>query len=178
MSHRMKKLIEDVSYDLERLAAPREGSVGYKVWLLLTEAGADAMLLCRLQAALEGMSLGRYVARIVRRRNVSRNGMDVVPGARIGPGLLVRHPHGIVIGRGVVIGADCMVMQGCTLGERLGSHGPDYPQLGNGVVVGAGATLLGGIHLGDGAKIAAGAVVIKDVPADSVAAGVPAEIRG
>jgi serine O-acetyltransferase len=96
---------------------------------------------------------------------------DIPLNAKIGGGLLLPHPTGIVIHPEAVIGANCLIFQGVTLGT---GPFPGLPRVGAGVDIGAGAKLLGGITIGDGAKIGANAVVLCDVPAGATAVGVPA----
>lgn len=100
---------------------------------------------------------------------------EIHPGARIGPGLLIMHRHGILIGPSQ-IGANMVVHQNVTIGQRVaqGDHG--VPQLGNNVWIGPGATICGAITVGDGSTISAGAVLTKSVPARSLVAGNPARV--
>jgi len=111
--------------------------------------------------------------------NVRLTGAEFLVGCRIGPGLVVRHPQGIVIGSGSIVGSDCTILHRVTVGERYGD-GIDprhrYPTVGARVVIGAGAALLGGIDVGDDAVIGANAVVLQDVPAGALAVGVPARL--
>ncbi|MFC5286581.1 serine O-acetyltransferase [Actinokineospora guangxiensis] len=141
------------------------------VWLLLTRPGVLAVALLRLQqrAPLPLAHLLRSLCHLL-------TGADFVPGARVGPGLRLEHPSGLVVGAGAVVGADAFLCQRVTLGERLGGRGPAYPVLGDGVFVGANATLLGGVRVGSGARIGAGAVVLTDVPAGATAVGNPARV--
>lgn len=104
-------------------------------------------------------------------------GIEIHPGARIGPRLFIDHGMGVVIGETAEIGADVMLYHGSTLGGRSTSRGKRHPTLGDRVMVGAGAKVLGAISIGDDAAIGANAVVVKDVPAGAVAVGVPAQVR-
>lgn len=119
----------------------------------------------------------RYVPEILTAYSVSKTGAEIRPGAKIGPGLLVRHPVGIVVGGRAVIGRSCTLLQGVTLGEKY-SRGAELacPTLGDNVTICAGAMILGGISIGDNAIVGANAVVLKDLPSNSVCAGVPAEV--
>ena len=106
-----------------------------------------------------------------------RLGADIHPAARIGRRFSIDHGVGVVIGGTAIIGDDCMVYQGVTLGmtgKKMG--GKRHPTLGDNVFVGAGATILGDIHVGDNTRVGAGAVVVKDVPSDVTVVGVPAQI--
>lgn len=116
--------------------------------------------------------LYRYMFRRV--RNVY--GIELPYTASIGRRVVFEHQSGIVIHGASIIGDDCIIRQGVTLGVKDESHLEDAPVLGNGVSVGAGAVILGKIYVGDHVKIGANAVVTKDVPARSVVVGVPAKV--
>jgi serine O-acetyltransferase len=104
-------------------------------------------------------------------------GIELPYTASVGRRVVFEHQHGIVIHGNSVIGDDCVLRQGVTLGNRH-LHAPsDAPVLGRGVNVGAGAKVLGPVHVGDGANIGANAVVLSDVPARGLAVGVPAMVR-
>jgi serine O-acetyltransferase len=102
--------------------------------------------------------------------------VDINPAARIGSGVFLDHGTGIVIGETAVIGDDVSIMQGVTLGGISTEPGDRHPKIGNGVLLSVGAKVLGNIKIGDYAKIAAGAVVLKPVPAGCTAVGVPAHL--
>ncbi|MFD5826112.1 serine O-acetyltransferase [Lentzea sp. NPDC060358] len=145
------------------------------LWLLLSRPGVLAVLLLRLQQVLHARPALRPAAHLVRSFAHFATGADFVPGCRVGPGLRLEHPGGVVFGAGAVLGRDGFVCQRVTLGERLGRRdGHDYPVVGDGVFIGAGATVLGGVTIGDHATIGAGAVVTGDVPAGATAVGIPA----
>ena len=100
-------------------------------------------------------------------------GADIPLRTRIGGGLMMIHPNGVVIHPDAEIGANCMIFQQVTIGT---GHGRGVPEIGSGVMIGAGAKVLGGIRVGHGARIGANAVVLEDVPAGATAVGIPAEI--
>ncbi len=104
--------------------------------------------------------------------------VDIHPGARIGKGLMLDHATGIVIGETAVVGDDCSFLHAVTLGGSGKVSGDRHPKIGSGVLIGAGAKVLGNIHVGNFSKIAAGSVVLTDVPPNMTAAGVPARIVG
>jgi serine O-acetyltransferase len=109
--------------------------------------------------------------------NLRITGAELGPFSVIGPGLLARHPLGLVIGAGTRIGADCTLHPHVVFGQRRpGSPGQGFPAIGNECSIGAGAVLLGAITLGDRVTVAAGAVVLDDVPDGSLVAGVPARV--
>ncbi len=103
-------------------------------------------------------------------------GVEIHPGATIGRRFFIDHGMGVVIGETAEVGDDVTLYHGVTLGGTSWREGKRHPTLGNGVVVGAGAKILGPIHIGDNAKIGSNAVVVKDVPADATAVGIPARI--
>ena len=105
-------------------------------------------------------------------------GVDIHPGATIGRGIMIDHAHSIVIGETAVVGDNVSMLHSVTLGGTGKEHGDRHPKIGNGVLIGAGAKVLGSIHVGDCARIAAGSVVLEDVPARKTVAGVPARIVG
>jgi serine O-acetyltransferase len=102
-------------------------------------------------------------------------GIEIHPGAQLGRRLTIDHGMGIVIGETAEVGDDVLLYQGVTLGNARFQRGKRHPTVGNNVVIGAGAKVLGPITVGDGARVAAGAVVINDVPPNTTAAGVPAK---
>jgi len=151
--------------------------VGLFVKTAATTPGLVASSILRAQQTLNARGWHR-AAGALRHVALALSGLDFVPGAEVGPGLLMHHPHGIVIGGGAVLGADCTLLQNVTLGERFADGRPphDCPRLGDRVTIGAGACVLGGIVVGDGAVIGANAVVLSDVPMGGVAVGSPARV--
>ncbi|MBQ0097528.1 MAG: serine O-acetyltransferase [Oscillospiraceae bacterium] len=118
----------------------------------------------------------KFIARYLSQRARHKTGIEIHPAAQIGNGFVIDHGMGVVIGETTIIGDNCILYQGVTLGGTGKEHGKRHPTLGNNVLVGSGAKILGPVKIGDNARIAAGAVVLNDVPADSTAVGVPARI--
>ena len=118
----------------------------------------------------------RFLARAVSQWSRFWTGIEIHPGATIGRRLVIDHGAGIVIGETTEIGDDVLLYQGVTLGGTGKDVGKRHPTLGNNVMVGSGARVLGPITINDNARIAAGAVVLQDVPANATAVGVPAQI--
>ncbi len=116
--------------------------------------------------------LGRWVSQLGR----ALTGIEIHPGATIGPGLFIDHGMGVVIGETAEIGADVTLYHGVTLGGTSLNKGKRHPTLGDRVVVGAGAKVLGAITVGADSRIGANAVVVKPVPPNSVVVGVPGQI--
>ncbi|MEM1150693.1 MAG: serine O-acetyltransferase [Pseudomonadota bacterium] len=104
--------------------------------------------------------------------------VDVHPAARIGTGIMLDHATGITIGETAVIGNDCSLLHGVTLGGTGKEVGDRHPKIGRGVLLSVGAKVLGNIRIGDEAKVAAGSVVLKDVAPRCTVAGVPARVVG
>ena len=118
----------------------------------------------------------KFWARAISQRCVRRTGIEIHPGATIGRRLFIDHGTGVVIGETTIIGDDCTLYQGVTLGGTVKDTGKRHPTLGNHVMVGAGAKVLGPITIGDHSRIAAGAVVLGDIPDHATAVGVPARV--
>ncbi len=117
-----------------------------------------------------------YIARSISQRSRKRTGIEIHPGATIGKRLVIDHGMGIVIGETTIIGDDCLLYQGVTLGGSGKEKGKRHPTLGNNVLVGAGAKVLGSFTVGDNARIAANAVVLDEIPKNATAVGVPAKV--
>ena len=118
----------------------------------------------------------RFLARAVSQWSKLWTGIEIHPGARIGKRLVIDHGTGIVIGETAEIGDDCLLYQGVTLGGTGKDVGKRHPTLGNNVMVGAGAKVLGPIHVGNNARIAANAVVLREVPDNATVVGVPGHV--
>jgi len=120
----------------------------------------------------------RFPARLLSHFNRFFTNIDIHPGARIGKRFFIDHGAGVVIGETTEIGNDVLLYQGVVLGGTSLEKKKRHPTIGNEVVIGAGAILLGPISVGDGAKIGAGSVVIRDVPPEKTVVGVPARVAG
>jgi serine O-acetyltransferase len=103
-------------------------------------------------------------------------GIEIHPAAKLGPGLFIDHGMGVVIGETAEIGENVTLLQGVTLGGTSLMREKRHPTLGNGVVVGAGAKIIGAFKIGDGSRIGAGSVVVREVPPNSVVVGVPGRV--
>jgi serine O-acetyltransferase len=122
---------------------------------------------------------GRFdLAYFVQMRCSEVFGVDIHPAARIGTGVMIDHAHSIVIGETAVVGNDVSMLHSVTLGGTGKEDGDRHPKIGNGVMIGAGAKVLGNITVGHHSRIAAGSVVLSDVPPCKTVAGVPARIVG
>jgi len=122
---------------------------------------------------------GRHdLALFLQMRSSELFSIDAHPGARIGKGIMIDHAHSIVIGETAVIGDDVSMLHSVTLGGTGKEAGDRHPKIGDGVLIGAGAKVLGNIRVGNCSRIAAGSVVLKEVPPKTTVAGVPAKIVG
>ena len=137
--------------------------------------GFHAMIIHRLSHFfwLRGYRwLGRFTSHIGR----WLTGIEIHPGATIGRRFFIDHGMGVVIGETAVIGDDCTLYHGVTLGGTSWNKGKRHPTLRNGVVIGAGAKVLGPIEIGEGARVGSNSVVVKPVPAGATVVGIPAHI--
>lgn len=170
----IKKTYEDVRYDI-RSIRERDPAAKSDAEVALLYSGFHAVALHRVAHALHKKK-AYFPARAISQAARFLTGIEIHPAAEIGRGLFIDHGSAVVIGETAVIGDDCTIYQGVTLGGTGKHVGKRHPTLGNNVMVGAGAKVLGPFKVGDGAKIAAGAVVLSEVPGDSTAVGVPAHI--
>lgn len=162
--------------DLRRLREiKRKGALRTFVEAILFDSGFQALTAYRM-----GSSFRRWgwpvLPAVFRRWAIGSCGIDILPQARIGGGCYIAHGLGLVVGGTTVIGEDCTLLQGVTLGEARFSEDA-CPRIGNRVTIGVNAVVLGGVSVGDDAFVGAGAVVLEDVPAASLAVGIPARSR-
>ncbi len=118
----------------------------------------------------------RLAARWLSQLGRSLTGIEIHPGATLGPGLFIDHGMGVVIGETAELGADVTLYHGVTLGGTSLNKGKRHPTIGDRVVIGAGAKVLGAIQIGADSRIGANAVVVKPAPPNSVVTGVPGQI--
>ena len=118
----------------------------------------------------------KFLARTISQWSRFWTGIEIHPGAKIGRRLVIDHGMGIVIGETAEIGDDCLLYHGVTLGGTGKDQGKRHPTIGNNVLVSTGAKVLGPFKVGDGARIAANAVVLKEIPENATAVGVPARV--
>jgi len=170
----MLMLFSNLRYDikavLERDPAARNA---FEVFMLYP--GVQAVFWHRIAHFFHCRHL-KFLARWISQCSRFWTGIEIHPGATIGKGLFIDHGMGVIIGETTVIGDDCTIYQGVTLGGTGKDHGKRHPTLGNNVMVGSGAKVLGPFTVGDHSKIAAGAVVLSEVPPNSTCVGVPARI--
>ena len=143
--------------------------------IVLTYSGLHAILAYRVAHKLYEKKL-YLAARIISQTARFFTGLEIHPGAKIGKGFFIDHGSGVVIGETTEIGDNCLVYQGVTLGGTGKDIGKRHPTLGNNVMVGSGAKVLGPFRVGDNARIAANAVVLREVPEGATVVGVPGRI--
>jgi serine O-acetyltransferase len=164
------RLKEEIAVVFDRDPAARNA------WEVITcYPGFHATLIHRLSHRLWQAGF-KWLARFISHFGRWITGIEIHPGAHIGRRFFIDHGMGVVIGETALIGDDCTLYHGVTLGGTSWAKGKRHPTLGNGVVVGAGAKILGPIEIGDRAKIGSNAVVVKPVPGGATAIGIPARI--
>jgi serine O-acetyltransferase len=165
-----ERLKEDIACVFERDPAAR---TAFEV--LTTYPGLHAVVYHRIAHRLwraEYKWLARFLSNLAR----LFTGIEIHPGAQIGRRFFIDHGMGVVIGETAVIGDDCTLYHGVTLGGTSWQKGKRHPTLGRDVVVGAGAKVLGPIEIGDGARIGSNAVVVKSVKPGATVVGVPGRL--
>ncbi len=166
--------IEFVKEEIESVRR-RDPAAKSNLEVLLLYSGVHAVLAYRVAHRLY-LSEHYLPARAISQAARFFTGIEIHPGAKIGRGLFIDHGMGVVIGETTEIGDDCTLYQGVTLGGTGKDRGKRHPTLGNNIMIGAGAKVLGPLKVADNSKIAAGAVVLSDIPEHSTAVGVPAKV--
>jgi serine O-acetyltransferase len=163
-------LRRDIRAVLERDPAARS-----RLEVLCCYPGVHALAFHRLAHAIWGRgftTLARFISHVAR----FLTGIEIHPAAKLGPGLFIDHGMGVVIGETAETGENVTLLQGVTLGGTSLRREKRHPTLGNDVVVGAGAKIIGGFTIGDGSRIGAGSVVVREVPPNCIVVGVPGRI--
>lgn len=153
----------------------RDPAARSKLEILLLYPGVHAVIYHRLAHWFYQRHL-MLLARIVSQWNRFWTGIEIHPGATIGRRLVIDHGMGIVIGETAEVGDDCLLYQGVTLGGTGKDQGKRHPTIGNNVLIGSGAKVLGPFKVGDNSRIAANAVVLREIPPNCTAVGVPAQV--
>ncbi|MCU7853511.1 MAG: serine O-acetyltransferase [Candidatus Thiodiazotropha sp. (ex Monitilora ramsayi)] len=161
---------EDIQSVFERDPAARN-----TFEILISYPGVHAIIFHRLSHKLWNFGL-KTIARLFSNLGRWLTGIEIHPGAVIGRRFFIDHGMGVVIGETAVIGDDCTLYHGVTLGGTSWQKGKRHPTLSNNVVVGAGAKVLGPILIGEGARIGSNSVVVKDVPTGATVVGVPGKL--
>jgi serine O-acetyltransferase len=167
-------LLQSIRGDIQA-AKDRDPAATSTLEVIFTYPGFHARQLHRLAHTLHNSGL-RLPARLISHLGRAVTGIEIHPGARIGERFFIDHGMGVVIGETTVIGDNCHLYQGVTMGGTSTKRAKRHPTLGKGVVVGAGAKVIGAVTIGDGAKIGAGSVVVTNVPPNATVVGVPGHI--
>lgn len=167
-------MFEAIRRDIQAVLE-RDPAVRSKLEVVLCYPGVHALVLHRLahRIWLAGWTtLARFVSHVAR----FLTGIEIHPAAKLGRGLFIDHGMGVVIGETAEVGEDVTIYQGVSLAGTSLKREKRHPTLGNNVVVGAGAKIIGGFKIGDGSRIGAGSVVVREVPPNSVVVGVPGRV--
>jgi serine O-acetyltransferase len=167
-------VFETIRRDIDA-AMERDPAARSRLEVLLCYPGVHALTFHRLA---HGLWRARWVvvARFVSHVSRFLTGIEIHPAARIGPGVFIDHGMGVVIGETAEVGENVTLYQGVTLGGTSLKREKRHPTLERNVVVGTGAAILGAITVGDGTRVGAGSVVVKDVPPNSVVVGIPGKV--
>lgn len=172
--HSLKNAIKDIKQDV-KIIREKDPAASSDVEVLFLYSGLHAVMAHRIAHFLHKKDF-TVTARAVSQITKAFTGIEIHPGATIGKGLFIDHGTGVVIGETTIIGDNCTIYQGVTLGGTGKQTGKRHPTLLNDVMVGAGAKVLGPVIIGNNTKIAAGAVVLSDIPDHSTAVGIPARV--
>ena len=164
------RIREDIVAVRQRDPAARSG-----IEILLVYAGVHALFWHRPAHWLYRHRCF-FLARLISQLTRFFTGIEIHPGATLGHSVFIDHGSGIVIGETAEVGDGCTLYQGVTLGGTGKDTGKRHPTLGNNVLIGAGTKVLGPVYIGDNARIGAGSVVLRNLPANCTAVGVPAEV--
>lgn len=167
-------MLEAIRRDI-RAARERDPAVPTTLQVILAYPGVHAIWGHRINHWLWQRG-ARLIARITAEITRILTGVEIHPGAVLGPGLFIDHATGVVIGETAEVGEDVTLYHGVTLGGSGRDTGKRHPTIGDRVIIGAGAKILGAIKIGDDSRIGANAVVVKEVPSCSVVVGVPGQV--
>ena len=166
----LKTLNEEISLVFERDPAAKS-----RAQVLFLYPGVRAVICYRIAHRLYVRGHW-FIADWISKRTRKKTGIEIHPGAEIGSGFFIDHGMGVVIGETTVIGDNCTIYQGVTLGGTGKDKGKRHPTIGNNVTIGSGAKVLGPFTIGDNSKVAANAVVLNEIPPNCPSVAVPAHI--
>ncbi len=165
-----KSIKEEINLVFERDPAARS-----RAQVLFLYPGVRAIIMYRFAHKLYNKK-HYFLADWISKRARKKTGIEIHPAAKIGKGVFIDHGMGVVIGETAIVGDNCTIYQGVTLGGTGKDKGKRHPTIGNNVTIGCGAKVLGPFSVGDNSKIAANAVVLNEIPENSTCVGVPAHI--
>jgi len=170
----LRRVVARASEDVHTALA-RDPAARSAVEVVLAYPGVHALWIHRFAHALYAR---RYVvtARFVSHLGRFLTGIEIHPGARVGRRVFIDHGMGVVIGETAEVGDDCLLYKGVVLGGTSLERGKRHPTLRRAVTVGSNACILGPIEIGEGARVGAGSVVVKPVPAEATVVGVPGRV--
>ncbi|CAG9362120.1 TPA: serine O-acetyltransferase EpsC [Clostridium perfringens] len=168
-------MFKNLKYDIENVMK-NDPAVRTKLEVLLLYQSIHVLIFYRIAHGLYKIKLF-FLARLISQLGRFFTGIEIHPGAKIGKGIFIDHGMGVVIGETAEIGDNVTIYHGVTLGGTGKDKGKRHPTIGNDVIIGCGAKILGPISIGDGAKIGANSVVLKNVPKGKTAVGIPAVIK-
>lgn len=168
-------MFRNLKYDIENVMK-NDPAARTKLEVLLLYQSIHVLIFYRIAHGLYKIKLF-FLARLISQLGRFFTGIEIHPGAKIGKGLFIDHGMGVVIGETAEIGDNVTIYHGVTLGGTGKDKGKRHPTVGNNVIIGCGAKILGPISIGDGAKIGANSVVLKDVPKGKTAVGIPTVIK-
>ncbi|NGU53837.1 serine O-acetyltransferase [Clostridium perfringens] len=168
-------MFKNLKYDIENVMK-NDPAARTKLEVLLLYQSIHVLIFYRIAHGLYKIKLF-FLARLISQLGRFFTGIEIHPGAKIGKGLFIDHGMGVVIGETAEIGDNVTIYHGVTLGGTGKDKGKRHPTIGNDVIIGCGAKILGPISIGNGAKIGANSVVLKNVPKGKTAVGIPAVIK-
>ena len=168
-------MFKNLKYDIENVMK-NDPAARTKLEVLLLYQSIHVLIFYRIAHGLYKIKLF-FLARLISQLGRFFTGIEIHPGAKIGKGLFIDHGMGVVIGETAEIGDNGTIYHGVTLGGTGKDKGKRHPTIGNNVIIGCGAKILGPISIGDGAKLGANSVVLKNVPKGKTAVGIPAVIK-
>lgn len=167
-------MFKNLKYDLDKVME-NDPAARNRLEVLLLYPCVHALLFYRVSHFFYKAKMF-FLARLVSQQGRFFTGIEIHPGAKIGRGLFIDHGMGVVIGETAEVGNNVVMYHGVTLGGTGKDTGKRHPTVGNNVLIGSGAKVLGPVTIGDNSKIGANAVVLKDIPADCTAVGIPVRI--
>ena len=169
-------MFEQFKSDLKKVKERDPAARNYAE-IILCNPGLHAITIHRIAHRLwKKKSGGKLLARCISHVSRLLTGIEIHPGAKIGKGVVIDHGMGVVIGETTVIGKNCLLYQGVTLGGTGKDSGKRHPTLRENVIVGAGAKVLGAIEVGDNTRIGAGSVVVKNIEKNCTVVGIPGRV--
>ena len=170
----MSDMLKAIQQDLQAVF-DRDPAATSRLEVIFTYSGFHALLAYRIAHWLKSFGVP-FIPRAISQVARWLTGIEIHPSAKIGTGFFIDHGMGVVIGETAEVGENVTLLQGVTLGGTSLKREKRHPTLGNNVVVGAGAKIIGGFKIGDGSRIGAGSVVVREVPTNSVVVGVPGRV--